>query len=152
MAKMPGYMITWTTYGSWLQGDERGCVKNRNVLGKDEGLRKANVERLRSAMVELSQQEHRLVREAILAKAEQLGQKVLALAVCSNHVHVVAECMSESIEMVVSHYENAARLALRANGFVGRVWTRGFDKRFCFDQRQLQSRIEYVRAQDHETD
>ena len=51
---MPGYMITWTTYGSWLQGDERGYVKNRNVLGKDEGLRKANVERLRSAVEDLT--------------------------------------------------------------------------------------------------
>ncbi len=25
---MIGYMLTWTTYGSWLQGDERGWRKD----------------------------------------------------------------------------------------------------------------------------
>jgi len=28
MAKTLGYMITWTTYGTWLQGGEKGFVKN----------------------------------------------------------------------------------------------------------------------------
>ena len=31
MAKTLGYMITWTTYGTWLQGDERGYVKDGNI-------------------------------------------------------------------------------------------------------------------------
>ena len=131
---MLGYVVMWTTYGSWLQGDERGYVKSGKVLQEDGRLRHANFERLKSAVAELSKQGRRIVREAILGKAEQLGQKVLALAVCSNHVHVVAERISESIEMVGSHDKNAARLALQAKGFVGRVRTRGFDKRFCFDQ------------------
>jgi len=148
MAKMLGYMITWTTYGTWLQGDKRGYVKNGKILEKDEGLRKANVQSLKSAVVELSRQERQIVREAILGKAEQLGQKIHALAVCSNHVHVVAERTTKSIEMVVSHYKNAARLALQANGFVGRVWTRGVDKRFCFNVEHMESRIEYVRSHE----
>jgi REP element-mobilizing transposase RayT len=148
MARMLGYMITWTTYGSWLQGDERGFVKDGRIVGKNEGLRNANVKRLKASPVEFGQHERQIVREAIIGKAEQLGQKIHALAVCSNHVHVVAERISQSIEMVVSHHKNAARLALQANGFVGRVWTRGFDKRYCFDRQQLQSRIKYVQAHD----
>ena len=28
MEKTLGYMITLTTYGTWLQGDKRGYVKN----------------------------------------------------------------------------------------------------------------------------
>lgn len=68
------------------------------------------------------------------------------MAVCSNHVHIVAERIAESIEMVVSRYKNAATLALRKDGFVTRVWTRGFDKRFCFDGQQLKRRTEYVQA------
>jgi hypothetical protein len=28
MSKIIGYMVTWTTYGSWLPGDERGYVKD----------------------------------------------------------------------------------------------------------------------------
>ena len=146
MARMLGYMLTWTTYGSWLQGDNRSYVKEGKILEKNEALQKANMKKLKADIVELTHQEQEMVREAILNKAETLGQKIYSMAVCSNHVHIVAERVSESIEMVVSHYKNASRLALRANGFVGKVWTRGFDKRFCFNQQQLKSRIEYVQA------
>lgn len=146
MATMLGYMLTWTTYGSWLQGDNRSYVKDGKILEKNEGLRKANMKKLKADIVELTPQEQEMVREAILNKAETLGQKIYSMAVCSNHVNIVAQRISESIEMVVSHYKNAARLALRANGFVGKVWTRGFDKRFCFNRQQLKSRIEYVQA------
>ena len=31
MAKTLGYLITWTTYGTWLQGDERGYAKKGKV-------------------------------------------------------------------------------------------------------------------------
>jgi hypothetical protein len=48
--------------------------------------------------------------------------------------------------MVVSYYKNAARLALRANGFGGRLWTRGFDKRFCYDHSQLKTSIAYLQG------
>lgn len=139
-------MITWTTYGSWLQGDNRGYVRDGEILGKNETLQKANIKKLKSNVVELARQERQIVRDAILNKAESLGQKLHSLVVCSSHVHIVAEHISESIEMVVSHYKNAARLALRANGFIGRVWTRRFDKRFCFNREQLKIKIKYVQA------
>jgi len=129
-----------------LQGDNRGYVKDGKILEKNDSLRKENIKRLKAGMVQLTHQEQKIVREAILNKAQTLGQKIYPMAVCSNHVHIVAERISEPIEMVVSHYKNAARIALRANGFVGKVWTRGFDKRFCFNRQQLKSRIEYVQA------
>jgi hypothetical protein len=34
-------MITFTTYGTWLQGDERGYVKNGRILPGDETLKSA---------------------------------------------------------------------------------------------------------------
>ena len=55
-----------------------------------------------------------------------------------------AERTNDSIEQVVSYYKNAARLALRDGGFMGRIWTKGFDKRFCFDEVELRSKIRYV--------
>ncbi|MCJ7778966.1 MAG: hypothetical protein MUP16_11725 [Sedimentisphaerales bacterium] len=143
---MPGYIITWTTYGSWLQGDFRGYVKDSCVLESSDALQRENVLNLKSGVVQLNQQEQQIVRDAILKESQNLGQEVYALAVCSNHVHIVANRISESIEMVVSHYKNAARLALQANGFVGKVWTRGFDKRFCFTRQSLEKRIRYVEA------
>jgi len=38
MSKTLGYMLTWTTYGTWLQGDERGYVKDGQVLRGDKKL------------------------------------------------------------------------------------------------------------------
>ena len=43
--------------------------------------------------------------------------------------------------------KNAAafdRVALQAKGFVRRVWTRGYDKRYCFDEKSLKDRMDYV--------
>jgi hypothetical protein len=48
------------------------------------------------------------------------------------------------IEKHVSHFKNAARIALREDGFDGRIWTRGFDKRYCFDEGELKARVDYV--------
>ena len=129
MAKMLGYMVTWTTYGTWLPGDDRGYVSRGKILGKNEALHRANIERLKSRVVKLSRQEQEVVRRAILSRAESLRQKIYAIMVHSNHVHIVAQRISKSIEMVVSYYKNSARLALRANGFTGRLWTNGFATR-----------------------
>ena len=137
-------MVTWTTYGSWLQGDNRGYVKQGRILKGDQRLQKTNLKNLKSDVVRLTDKQQEIVQEAILNKAESLGQKIYAIAVHSNHVHIVAARISESIEKSVSYYKNAARLALKNNGFNGRLWTRGFDKRFCYDKQQLTQRIKYV--------
>lgn len=144
MGKIIGYMITWTTYGTWLQGDKRGYVKNGKILRKNNTLLKSNLKRLKNPATKLDAEHRDIVHHTILDKAKEINQKIHAIAVCSNHVHIVAEHTNESIEKVVSYYKNAARLALRAGGFNGRVWTRGFDKRFCFNREELKSRIQYV--------
>ena len=141
---MLGYLITWTTYGSWLQGDGRRYVKNSKILQENSALRKDNFMRLKNKPVKLSSQQQIIVCQAILNKAKTLNQRIFSLAICSDHVHIVAEPISEKIEKVVSYHKNAARLALRQNGFTDRLWTRGFDKRFCYSKEQLNSRIKYV--------
>jgi len=148
MGKMAGYMLTWTTYGSWLQGDRRGYVKDGELLGENPKLREANIKSQGGNKVTLKEQEREIVRKAILHEAKKLGQKIYSLAVCSNHVHLVAGYISGPINEVVGYYKNAARVALQINGFVGRVWTKGYDKRYCFDERSLKKRIDYVRRHE----
>jgi len=147
MGKIIAYMITWTTYGTWLQGDKRGYVKDGKILRENGALLQSNLKRLKNPATRFDTEHCDIVRRAILNKAKEIRQQIYAIAVCSSHVHIVAERTNESIEKVVSYYKNAARIALRGGGFVGRVWTKGFDKRFCFDRDQLQSRIKYVK--DH---
>ncbi len=144
MKKMVGYMLTWTAYGSWLQGDERGYVKNGKVLRENIGLRQANMAMQKTKTVKLNQKEQKIVQDAVLSEAESLSQKIYAMAVCSNHVHIVLNSIAKPIGKVLSHYKNAARLALEANGFVGRLWTKGYNKRYCFNKDELKSKIDYV--------
>jgi REP element-mobilizing transposase RayT len=146
MAKTLGYMITFTTYGTWLQGDKRGFVKNGKTYAGNESLADSNKQNLSKNTVRLSKTNRAIAAQAIFEKADLLGQKILALAVCSNHVHIVADYVLVPMGKIVGYYKNAAQAALRKVGLTGRVWTKGFDKRYCFDEQALKSRIDYVNS------
>ena len=136
--------MTWTTYGTWLQGDKRGFVKKGKVLSGSKGLQQANDRRRTEDVVKLKKVEREVVRKAMLEEAVRIGEEILALSLRSNHVHVVIGEGGRSVEKVVSRLKSAAYYAMRERGFKGRLWTRGYDKRFCFDERALKDRIAYV--------
>jgi len=144
MVKTLGYMVTWTTYGSWLQGDARGYVKDGKILGENKGLEQANRKMLTGDRFKLKKEQREVARRAILLEAERIGEKILAISVCSNHIHVVIGKGGNSVDKVVNRFKSAAYYALRENGVEERVWTRGYDKRFCFDENSLAERIKYV--------
>ena len=138
-------MLTWTTYGTWLQGNKKGYVKEGKILESSEALEKDNLSRLKCSPVRLNHRQKMIVETAIKKKALELNQKILAIIVYSNHVHVVVEKDLLSIEETVSYYKNAARVALRNAGFNTRLWSRGFDKQFCYNQKELEQKIAYVK-------
>jgi REP element-mobilizing transposase RayT len=144
MAKTLGYMLTWTTYGTWLQGDERGYVKDGEVLPANEMLMQANKNLQIQDIVKLSVVQQDTVRQAILKEAILQKQRIYALSVQSNHVHLVAEYTPQPIEKIVAYYKKAGRLALKSLGRDGKVWTAGYDKRFCFNKETLERKIRYV--------
>jgi len=137
-------MITWTTYGTWLQGRKQGFVKNGEVRGENVAIKKDCEKKLDDKPVRLGCKEKDVVREAIIEAAKRFKQKICAIAVRSNHVHIVCEYVDVPISVVAGYYKNAGRVALKKCGVDGRIWTRGYDKRFCFDERSLMERIKYV--------
>ena len=144
-------MITWTTYGTWLQGDEKGYVKNGKKLPSNPSLEKANIKSMIKNNVRLTKKQREIVRAAIMNDSKKNKEKILALAVFSNHVHIVLGYTGTAVEKSVGRFKNAARVALQKEGFVGRVWTRGFDKRYCFDNKSLTNRIDYVQKHQKDT-
>jgi REP element-mobilizing transposase RayT len=144
MEKVIGYMVTFTTYGTWLQGDKRGWVKEGIIYKENAELHNVNESNLKGKVVRLKKREKEIVREAICRKAKVRGEEMLAISVWSNHVHIVQRYNGRPIEETVRIYKNTASAALRKKGFEGRVWTRGYDKRFCFDEKELKTRIKYV--------
>jgi REP element-mobilizing transposase RayT len=146
MMKTLGYMITFTTYGTWLQGDERGFVKDGITYTANQSLANSNKQNLFKSPVKLSKNHRVIAAKAIYERANRINQKVFALAVCSNHVHIVVDYVPIPMGKIVSYYKNAAQAALRKIGLTGRIWTKGFDKRYCFDQQALKGRIDYVNS------
>lgn len=146
MAKTLGYMITWTTYGTWLQGDKRGYVKDGRIFPESKNLKHANKQLQSQDEIKLSKAQQKIVQEAIIKESKLRCQQVYALVVQSNHIHVVCKYIEEPISKVVAYYKKAGRMALKEAGFIGKVWTKGYDKRFCFDKITLERKIKYVQG------
>ena len=151
MQKVLGYMLTWTAYGSWLQGDRRKYVKKGQILDPNPSLERKNKENMKYPKVSLNAVQREIIEKAIIDESAGLNQKIYAIAVGSNHIHLVTNCNFISAASAVSHYKNAARLALQSNGFVGRLWTKGFSVRYCFDEDQLNKVIQYVNRHNQKT-
>lgn len=96
------------------------------------------------ATVRLNRMQKEKARKAIIDCSLKTGGQLLAISVHSNHVHVVIGCGGKKISSVASELKNSAYFALKSEGHNGRVWTRGYDVRYCFDEKELQNRIEYV--------
>ena len=92
--------------------------------------------------VSLNAPQREIIEKAIIEESAGLNQKIYVIAVRSNHIHLVTDCNFISAASAVSHYKNAARLAVETNGFVGRLWTKGFSVRYCFNEDQLNKVIQ----------
>ena len=98
-------MITWTTYGTWLQGRKQGFVKDGQTRGENIAIKRDCENKLESKPVRLRYRERNTVREAIEEASKCFGQKILAIAVCSNHVHIAAEYVDVPIEVIVGYIQ-----------------------------------------------
>lgn len=98
-------MVTWTTYGSWLQGDKRGYVKDAEILPENDKLKSANKTRQKFQTVKLDEKQKGIARQAIVEQAKRTNQRIFALAVCSNHIHIVAGISEKTIEQAVYGYK-----------------------------------------------
>jgi len=87
------FHIIWTTYGTWLPGDDRGWMRKGDpaVQPPDPELLRASRDKMREEVVLLDGEQQRVVGDTIADHCRHRGWKLLALAVKGNHVHVVVE-------------------------------------------------------------
>jgi len=100
------YLLTWTTYGSWLCGDERGFVSDipdgkggysvRNLPGElydfdDSSLRASALRHQAGHAVRLGPAEAAVCLAAFREVNNRYGFAVLAGAVMGTHVHLVVD-------------------------------------------------------------
>jgi len=146
------FLITFTCYGTWLHGDERGSVDDaHNIPGTptllgDERRERAEFERLAQPPLYLDAPERRVVQEAIVEVCRHRGWRLIALHVRRTHLHAVVAA-DVTPERVMNDFKAYATRRLRERGLVDedrRVWTRHGSTRYLNGETSFRRAIEYV--------
>jgi REP element-mobilizing transposase RayT len=147
------YFITLRTYGTWLPGDKRGFVNDRN--------NHYNTPRLSADVIQMSLSEAALRHEPMLLAAESAAvvEKTIG-EVCqhrewrlyvakarTNHVHIVVGAVA-SAERVMNDLKAWSTRRLREQGYVKRdrpVWAEHGSTPYLWSDEQLLGAIDYVK-------
>lgn len=127
-----GYFITFTCYGTWLHGDERGSW-NGNAkslreyfIPPDPRLVEAMRPRMKHPATIMTGPMRKCVREAIQGHCADKGWRLHAVAVRTNHVHVVVTTETHTAQQVMVALKARATHFLRKAGLLGEerpMWT-----------------------------
>jgi REP element-mobilizing transposase RayT len=146
------YFITFTTYGTWLHGDERGSwYRNAKAfrgyfVPPDPKLVESMRRRMKHPAITLSGPMRKTVREGIQAHCEFKGWKFHALAVRTNHVHIVVTTDTHSAQQVMVALKSRATLLLREAGQLADrpMWTENASKIVLDSQASFDGAVHYV--------
>jgi REP element-mobilizing transposase RayT len=146
------YFITFTCYGTWLHGDDRGAVDDEhNVPGTpflpaDPGRRADEREALAEPPYQLDAPRRRVTLDAVREIAERKGWELHAVHVRSNHVHLVVTAAGAP-ERVMNDAKAAASRRLNKAFPDERDrtrWTRHGSTRYLWSGESVTETVEYV--------
>ncbi|MEE9311124.1 MAG: transposase [Planctomycetota bacterium] len=144
-AKMAWHLY-YTTYGTWLHGDERGSADVSGYVPPNDGLEQHRRNKLEQEPFLLAQEMRTAVDSAIKEVCEHRGWKLYALNVRSNHVHVVVG-NAEDRNAIIRDFKAYSTRRLRRDGLIPddrKVWTKRCGHRYLFDDDYLNKAIHYV--------
>ena len=146
---MHTYLITFTTYGTWLHGDRRGFVDlEHNRVGdpvrtEHRSLHEKSEQAMKSKPYTLDEAARNVVLAAIRQHAEFRGWSLLAVHVRSNHVHVVV-AGEATPERMMTEFKAYASRALNALDSVSHRWTRHGSTLWLKAEDSICRAVEYV--------
>jgi len=146
------YFLTWTTYGSWLPGDERGWVDGKGCMHVAEPARLASARRcMKETAVRLDGPQRIAVEQAIANHCAVRGWHLHAVQCRTQHVHVVVTAVMASPGEVLRQLKAWSTRALghvvgggRVNPARRRWWTERGSRRQVFGESDLASVVAYV--------
>lgn len=153
------YFITWTCYGTWLPGDERGWVKwHKGQQVPQPLLADWCREQMTEQAVMLDDSQRLLVDQTVAEHCLIRNWKLHAVNCRTNHCHVVVTALDCEGEQVRDQFKAwcTRRLKEFERSRHGEVetnrehwWTRKGSVRYLFDEESLAAAIEYTHdAQD----
>ena len=142
-----GYFITWTTYGTWLPGDERGWqrkgepdIQRPNALSKESAQGK-----LKEAEFRMRQSDRGIVEATVNRHCKIRNWELHTVEARSNHVHVVVTAPGYDPETVRDQLKAWCTRKLKPNHpNRERFWTEGVSRRYLNTDGDLDSAIIYV--------
>ena len=145
-----GFFITWTIYGTWLQGDVRGWRRYRGGYEPlQPRLAEWRRERLLHPIVRLNDNSREIVAAEIESHCQRRRWRLWIANPRSNHVHVVVTAPGVKGSQVRDQLKANCTRGLREvhSRFRGRpVWSRGGDWQCLNSEDDLAAAIEYAGA------
>jgi REP element-mobilizing transposase RayT len=148
------YFITWTCYGTWLPGDDRGWTKWRKG---QEIAQPLLADWCREHLVEkpvlLNAEQRVIVNDTILKHCQLKVWKLHAVNCRSNHCHTVVTAMDHDGEQVRDQFKSWCARAMKAHQREHKTedelvrehwWTRKGSVRYLFDEESLEASIRYT--------
>jgi len=159
------WLLTWTTYATWLPGDARGFVSNvadndsRGIRFNTPGtpylqdvrpLRRFAAEQSAES-VWLTSDQARVVLEQFRETAMVRGWVLFAVAVMRNHIHLVVGVPGdpEPEDLLRDFKSYASRRLNQRFGRRDRWWTQSGSKRKLPSQDAVTAAVRYVKNQEH---
>jgi REP element-mobilizing transposase RayT len=168
------WLLTSTTYGTWLPGDRRGFVgtvrdyrdgdeasktgkrTRHNTYGTEldremDGLRRASEQLLKTAPIWLSLEQAVVAAGQFRETARYRGWQLHALAVMANHFHIVVTAPEQTPSTyLLRDFKGYAARALNKTWekpASGTWWTESGSRRPLPDERAVASATRYIREQ-----
>ncbi len=146
------YFLTFTCYGTWLHGDERGSVdREHNVPGTpvippDAARHARERDNLAQLPYRLDEARRQVALHALCEIAQRKGWTLHAVHVRSNHVHLVVtadgppERILNDFKIAVSRRLNQAFPTERDRT----RWTRHGSTRYLWTEEAIAEKVHYV--------
>ena len=160
------WLFTWTTYGTWLPGDERGYVSRRptkdgsqiinDIPGDvydadDPDIKTKAAEKMDGEPVYLGQEQAQEALRSIQDVCSRHPVSLIAAAIMRDHVHVLCQSEMDNTQLLQLFKGNTAKklnekFPLEKSP---RWWTRSGSKRKIKKGSNLEPAIAYVEQQSH---
>lgn len=150
------FFYTWTTYGTWLPGDQRGWFRRgRGPQSPNPILQLEAALRMSESAITLDLEQRRLVEETVAAHCAIRKWVLHAVNCRSNHAHAIVTAPNRAIEVPREQFKAwcTRKLKERERSLIGdssgalraNWWTeRGWDE-YLDDDRALEDAYMYVR-------
>jgi REP element-mobilizing transposase RayT len=147
------YFISWTCYGTWLPGDQRGWVDKHEANSQvpykapDPKHQAWAMERMAEPPVTLTTDQRGLAERAIRETCRHRTWVAHEVNVRSNHAHIVVTAPNTTPERVLQSLKANATRLLKTTAPRKHWWTEGGSTRYLNNEQSVAAAIQYVRDQ-----